>query len=75
MYDMSCVFDGCKSLKELNIINFDTSNVTNMHRMFAECRSLKELNITDFNTVNVTDIEYIFYYCSKSLQMKMKKKH
>ena len=38
------MFDGCSSLKELNLNNFNTNNVTNMSWMFRGCSSLKELN-------------------------------
>ena len=42
---MGGMFWGCSSLKELNISNFNTNNVTNMYGMFQECSSLKELNL------------------------------
>ena len=34
---MRRMFDGCSSLKELNLSNFNTNNVTNMRRMFSGC--------------------------------------
>ena len=34
---MSFMFWGCSSLKELNINNFNTINVTNMVYMFSGC--------------------------------------
>ena len=42
--DMS-LFSGCKSLKKLNLNNFNTNDVTDMIYMFSECSSLKELNL------------------------------
>ena len=53
---MSCMFDGCSSLKKLNLNNFNTNNVTSMYRMFFECSSLQELNLNNFNTNNVTNM-------------------
>ena len=50
---MCAMFSGCSSLKELNLINFNINNVTNMSYMFCECSSLKELNLNNFNTNNV----------------------
>ena len=50
------MFSGCSSLKELNLSNFNTNNVTDMSWMFFKCSSLKELNISNFNTNNVTNI-------------------
>ena len=34
---MSYMFSFCSSLKELNLSNFNTNNVTNMRYMFYEC--------------------------------------
>ena len=46
------MFRGCSSLKELNLNNFNTNNVTDMSYMFYGCSSLKELNLNNFNTNN-----------------------
>ena len=40
---MGSMFNGCSSLKELNLSNFKTNNVTNMSGMFAFCSSLKRM--------------------------------
>ena len=53
---MAAMFYGCSSLKELNLNNFNTNNVTNMGGMFDGCSSLKELNLNIFNTNNVTNM-------------------
>ena len=50
---MSCMFCECTALKELDISNFNTKNVTTMKQMFTECSSLKELNLPKSNTDNV----------------------
>ena len=34
---MGYIFSRCSSLKELNISNFNTNNVTNMECMFSGC--------------------------------------
>ena len=34
---MNSMFSGCSSLKELNLNNFNTNNVTNMYDMFSGC--------------------------------------
>ena len=34
---MSDMFSECSSLKELNLSNFNTNNVTNMRYMFSGC--------------------------------------
>ena len=69
---MNGMFYGCSSLKELNLNNFNTNNVTNMRFMFSFCSSLKKLNHNNFKTNNVTDIYRMFYGCSIELIMKIK---
>ena len=51
---MGYMFSECYSLKELNLSNFNTNNVTDMGYMFSKCSSLKELNLSNFKTNNVT---------------------
>ena len=75
MTDMSYMFYGCSSFKELNLNNFNTNNVTNMFRMFYGCSSLEELNLNNFNTNKVTDIGSMFYRCSNEFIKKIKIKY
>ena len=42
---MSGMFFGCSSLKELNLNNFNTNNVTNMNGMFSGCLDELKLKI------------------------------
>ena len=42
---MSGMFWGCSSLKELNLINFNTNNVTDMSYMFYGCSDELKLKI------------------------------
>ena len=72
---MSYMFWGCSSLKELNLNNFNTNNVTNMIGMFYKCTSLKRLIISNFNTDNVTIMISMFCGCSDEFQMKIKSKY
>jgi surface protein len=44
---MSGMFSNCKSLQELDLGQFDTSNVTNMTEMFAEDSELKTIYVSD----------------------------
>ncbi len=44
--------------------NLNTSEVTNMFRMFAGCTSLTSLDLGGFNTGKVTDMGVMFYGCS-----------
>lgn len=49
------MFLDCKNLEEINLSNWDISNVARMGSMFTNCSALKELNLNDFKTNNVTD--------------------
>ena len=46
---------------ELDLSNFDTSNVTNMYYMFSDMSNLTALNLSSFDTSNVTNMSYMFY--------------
>lgn len=47
------MFNSCKSLKELDLSNFDTSNVTTMSRMFYSCSNLSTLKVSKITwTIN-----------------------
>ena len=59
---MSYMFYECKSLKELNLSNFNTNNVINMEYMFCGCSSLQELNLSNFNTSNVYNMNRMFFF-------------
>ena len=69
---MDSMFYKCSSLKELNLSNFNTNNVIDMHSMFYKCSSLKELNISNFNTKKIKDMKYMFYGCSDQFILEMR---
>ena len=72
---MEYMFHACSSLKELNLSNLNSNNVTDMGTMFFQCSSLKDLNLSNFNTNNVTDMRSMFYGCSEQFQNKIKIKY
>ena len=72
---MSWMFAGCSSLKELNLSNFITNNVTDMLGMFSKCSSLKELNLSNFDTNSETDMIEMFYKCSDELKNKIREQN
>ena len=61
----------CESLKELNLSNFNTDNVTDMNSMFKFCSSLKELNLNNFNTNKVTEMSYMFFHCESLKELNI----
>ena len=62
--NINYMFCGCSSLININLLNFNSYNITNMNGMFFECSSLTSLNLSNFNTENVNNMEYMFFGCS-----------
>ena len=58
------MFDGCSSLKSIDLSSFNTTNVKDMSSMFWKCSSLKSLDLSSFNTTNVNNMLGMFYGCS-----------
>ena len=50
---MNNMFYRCESLKNIDLSNFNTQNVTNMNEMFSNCISLTNLVLSNFDTQNV----------------------
>ena len=48
--DMKGMFEGCRSLRTLDLSNFDTAKVTDMSWMFDGCDSLTALDLSNFKT-------------------------
>ena len=65
------MFNYCSQLTELDLSNFDTSNVTNMYDMFAWCSSLTELDLSNFDISKVTDIRSMFYNCNSLRTLRL----
>ena len=58
---MHKLFMHCQSLSNLNLSNWNTSNVTVMNYMFSYCYKLKTVDLSMFDTHNVTDMSGLFY--------------
>ena len=72
---MSHMFQGCSSLKELNVSNFNTNNVTDMSGMFYKCKSLMQLNLSNFKNKNATNMNSILWRYSNKLKKKYSEKN
>ena len=73
---MSDMFARCSSLNKLNLSNFNTDNVYQIHCMFFECSSLKELDISsNFNTNYIIDKDQMFKGCPNELINKIKEQY
>ena len=62
--NMNGLFYGCKSLQNIDLSVFDTTNTTDMGRLFYGCTNLKGLDVSHLKTANVTDMSYMFNGCS-----------
>ena len=58
------IFRQCEDITEIDLSNFDTSEVTDMSSMFYGCSSLKSLELSSFDTSNVANMWGMFYNCS-----------
>ena len=58
------MFQGCNSLKLVDLSNFITSSVTSMNNMFSECNSLEYVDLLSFDTSSVKDMSSMFLNCS-----------
>ena len=60
---MECVLRKLAYLENVDFINVDTSDVTNMSFMFALCEKLKNADLSELDTYNVTTLIGLFYNC------------
>lgn len=57
------MFDGCRSLVDIDLTRFDFSGATNMSSMFRYCDKLTSLDLSNFDTRNVTNMSDMFSTC------------
>ena len=65
------MFYHCVTLAQLNLSNFDTSNIVTMYGMFDGCKNLTSLDLSNFDTSKVTKMNYMFCNCSKLTQLDL----
>ena len=61
--NMSWWFYYLSNLEEIDFVNIDTSNVTDMNSLFVNCYKLKNLDVSSFDTGNVTNMHQMFDGC------------
>ena len=65
-------FENCINLYSIDFTNFDTSNFTDMDRMFNLCKELKEIKgINKFNTSKVTNMRAMFQQCNNLINLDL----
>ena len=63
--DLSCMFDGCKSLIKIVFSTLINQNITNISYMFWGCENLIKIYLPLFNTQNVKNMSSMFCDCKK----------
>ena len=69
--DCGFIFSYFTNLVSINFNNFNTTNVTNMGKMFLNCISLTNLNLSYFNTTNLTNMSSMFTNCKNLEQLNI----
>lgn len=57
------MFQGCSSLKALDLSSFNGRAVENMENMFADCTALTHLDLSYFYPKNVDNMVEMFFNC------------
>ena len=61
--NMTCMFEFCGNLTNLNVTSFNTNKVTDMSYMFGGCKNLTNLDVSHFSTNNVINMRGMFEDC------------
>lgn len=61
---MKNMFMGCKSLSNVKLDNFITSEVTDMSGLFSSCNSLERIDIHSFTTNKLVEFSSVFSCCN-----------
>ena len=70
--DSAQLFENFSNVKEfVGLSNLDTSQVTNMHKMFVSCGA-KELDLSKWDTSQVTDMGSMFLQCRNLEKVNVK---
>ena len=63
--DCTCFLSPYKNVTEIvNLDNLNTSQTTNMRKMFGGCERLRNIDVSGLNTGNVTDMSEMFANCN-----------
>ena len=65
------MFRKCSNITEINLSNFNTSQVTSTNNMFTYCSSLTSLNLSNFDTSQVRNMNCMFYSCSSLTSLNL----
>ena len=62
--DMGRMFQGCRSIKDIEMSGLDSSSVLDMGRMFYDCSSLERLDLYGLDMSGVLFMNAMFYSCT-----------
>jgi surface protein len=60
----NCMFRDCNKITEIDLSNFDDSNLLTMHYMFHGCSSIRSINMSHLKTPKLTDMGSLFRLCT-----------
>ena len=67
------LFYYCKNMIQIDLSNFNCSNILSCYGMFYECRNIKEINLGKIDFSLVTDFSYMFYCCKNLVNLDITK--
>ena len=65
------MFQDCYNITEIDLSNFDTSEIIQTSNMFKGCSKLVSINFSNFDTSKVTAMGYMFYDCSSLISLNL----
>ena len=71
--DTSHMFRSCSDIDEIDLSNFDNSQVTNMAFMFYSCQYLTSINFNNIVTSKVKHMNNMFIHCSRLASLDLSK--
>ena len=63
MINANCMFLGCDKIIEIDLSEFDASNVNDISSMFNSCTKLKSLDLSNLNPSQVENMNNMFTNC------------
>ena len=69
--NISYMFSRCSKLKEINLLSFDTKQITDIRSIFDGCIGLEKIDLSSFDTKRVKNMSNMFYECSKLKEINL----
>ena len=65
------MFAECSDIYEIDLSNFNTSDIVDMQYMFFSCSGLNKLNLSNFDTSKVTSMTFMFRKCTSLVSIDL----